>query len=72
MKKPKYNRIKAVLAENGVANKELAEKLGVAEGTVSTWCRNVKQPGLETLFQIAKYLKVEPAELLTTLKNSGV
>ena len=72
MTKPKYNRIKAALAEKSVSNRTLAEHLGVNEGTVSTWCRNVKQPGLETLFQIAKYLKVEPAELLTTLKNSGV
>lgn len=54
-----------------MSNKELAEKLGVTEGTVSTWARNFKQPRVETLFEIAKYLKVEPSELLNTLKSSS-
>ncbi|SFE67594.1 DNA-binding transcriptional regulator, XRE family [Chitinophaga sp. CF118] len=69
MNKPKYNRIKAVLAEKGVSNKELAEDLGVTEGTVSTWCRNFKQPKIETLFEIAKHLNVEAIDLLSSMKN---
>jgi putative transcriptional regulator len=52
-----YNRIKAVLAEKGISNKQLAEEIGVTEGTVSTWRRNVKQPKTETLFVTAKYLR---------------
>lgn len=71
MNKPKFNRIKAVLAEKGMSNKELAEKLGVTEGTVSTWARNFKQPRVETLFDIAKCLKVEPGDLLSTIKGAG-
>lgn len=69
MNKPKLNRIKSVLAETGVSNKELAEGIGVTEGTVSTWCRNFKQPKIETLFEIAKYLKVEATDLITRMKN---
>jgi putative transcriptional regulator len=68
MDKPKYNRIKAVLAEKGVSNKELAENLGVTEGTVSTWCRNFKQPKIETLFEIGKQLKVEASDLINRMK----
>ncbi|HCL04969.1 MAG TPA: XRE family transcriptional regulator [Chitinophagaceae bacterium] len=60
----KYNRIKAVLAEKGVSNKELAAKLNVTEGTVSNWCRNIKQPKIETLFEIAKVLNVDVRLLL--------
>lgn len=63
----KLNRIKAVLAEKGVSNKELADMLGVTEGTVSTWCRNIKQPRMENLFEIAKALEIEPATLINTL-----
>jgi len=70
-KPPKFNRIKAVLAEKGVSNKKLAEMIGVSEGTVSTWTRNYKQPRVENLFEIAKVLKVEPAVLLNTLSASG-
>lgn len=69
MDKPKYNRIKAALAEKGISNKELAENINVTEGTVSTWCRNFKQPKIETLFEIAKYLKIEAAELLCSMRN---
>lgn len=70
MKNPKYNRIKAVLAEKGVANKRLAEAIGVTEGTVSTWCRNIKQPKIETLFEAAKHLKVEPSELINSMEKA--
>lgn len=66
MSDTKYNRIKAVLAERGVSNRELAEKLGVTEGAVSTWCRNFKQPKIETLFEIAKVLKVDVRLLLVS------
>lgn len=67
MNKPKYNRIKAVLAEKGISNRELAENLNVTEGTVSTWCRNFKQPKIETLFEIARYLQVEASDLINKM-----
>lgn len=70
-KAPKLNRIKAVLAEKGVSNKELADAVDVTIGTVSSWCRNVKQPRVEKLFEIAKVLEVEPATLLNSLAASG-
>jgi transcriptional regulator with XRE-family HTH domain len=64
MKKGHYNRIKAVLAEKGVTNKELAEALGIAPQTVSRWCTNDMQPSIEKLYSISKYLKVDVREFL--------
>ena len=59
------NRIKVVLVEKKKTNKWLAEQLGKDPATVSKWCTNTTQPGLETLYQIAKYLDVPVSELLT-------
>ena len=60
----KYNRIKRVLKQKKRTGKWLAAQLGKNEVTVSRWCRNVQQPSLETLFEVAELLEVPPAELL--------
>ena len=60
----KLNRIKAVLAETGHTGKWLAEQLGKDPVTVSKWCTNTSQPDLNTLFQVAKMLKVQVNQLL--------
>lgn len=59
-----FNRIKAVLAEKGKNNLWLAESLAVSNVTVSRWCTNEMQPKVETLFEIARALKVDTRELL--------
>lgn len=64
MAKRKYNRIKAILAEQGKSNKELAALLDMSERTVSRWSTNGRQPSVEMLYEIAKMLKVEVRELL--------
>ena len=64
MAKKKYNRIKAILAEQGRSNKELAALLDLSERTVSRWSTNGRQPSVEMLYEIAKVLKVEVRELL--------
>lgn len=66
---PNYNRIKAVLAEKKKTNLELAKHLNVYPQTVSKWCTNVKQPSIERLFEIAKFLEVEASELISPMKN---
>lgn len=60
------NRLKVVLAEQQKTNKWLAEKLGKDMTTVSKWCTNKSQPGLETLIEISNALNVEVSELLRT------
>jgi putative transcriptional regulator len=64
-----YNRIKAVLAEKGITNRELAAELDKTEATVSRWCTNDIQPSVETLFQIAQILQVDVRELLVSTKK---
>lgn len=61
------NRLKVVLAEQKKTNKWLAEQLGKDVTTVSKWCTNRAQPGLETLYEIADCLGIEVNELL--IKN---
>lgn len=56
--------MKVVLAEQQKTNKWLAEKLGKDVTTVSKWCTNKSQPGLETLIEISNALNVEVSKLL--------
>lgn len=63
------NRIKVVLAEKNRTNKWLAEQLGRDPATVSKWCTNTSQPGVETLIEIARVLEVEVGDLLRTPKT---
>ena len=62
------NRIKVVLVERKRTNKWLAQQLGKDPATVSKWCPNTSQPGLETLLQIAEVLDVDIKELLNSSK----
>lgn len=63
MEKRNINRIKVVLAEKEKTNKWLANELGKDPATVSKWCTNSAQPGVETMVRIAKLLEVEIGEL---------
>ena len=51
------NRLKVVLAEKKITNRQLAEKLGKDEATISKWCTNNLQPNLEMLIKIIKSSK---------------
>ncbi|UZD22301.1 helix-turn-helix transcriptional regulator [Algoriphagus halophytocola] len=64
MKRENYNRIKAVLAEEGKKNIDLAKNLGVKDTTVSRWVTNDSQPSIERLFEIADFLEVDVRTLL--------
>ncbi len=68
MKKGHYNRIKAVLAELDKSQKELAKGVGVSLVTASRWCTNSRQPSIEHLYEIAKYLDVDARDLLVSSK----
>ena len=60
------NRLKVVLAERKRTGKWLSEQLGKDPATVSKWCTNSSQPGLETLIHIAKCLEVDVKNLLNS------
>ena len=74
MENKTLNRIKVMLAERMVSNKELAEMLGKDPATISKWVTNTSQPTLESLIEIAKALKCDIGDLVrmddsTILKN---
>lgn len=64
-----FNRIKAVLAENGKTNNWLAEKTGRNKTTISKWCTNQMQPTVESLFDVADVLEVDVRKLLVSTKE---
>ena len=68
-KEKDINRIKVVLVEKKRTNKWLAEQLGKDPATVSKWCTNTSQPGLETLLEIARVLDVDIKELLNSTRD---
>lgn len=60
----RINRIAEVLEEKGMKNNDLVVHLKVKKETVSRWVNNKQQPTLNTLNDIAKFLKVDIRELL--------
>lgn len=67
--KTDINRIKVVLVEQKRTAKWLAEQLHKDPTTVSKWCTNTIQPGLETLLQIANLLDVDVRTLIIPTKE---
>ena len=66
-----YNRIKVVLVKKKHTSKWLAVQKGKGQSTVSKWCTNTAQSGLEMLFQIAKCLGVEVKDLIREYVNNN-
>jgi putative transcriptional regulator len=60
----KLNKLKEVLQKQGKTQSWLSEKLDLDYETVNRYVNNRRQPTLDTLFEIAKLLKVSPTELL--------
>ncbi|MEG0692301.1 MAG: helix-turn-helix transcriptional regulator [Oscillospiraceae bacterium] len=58
------NRIKEVLDEKGIRQTWLADKLGKSFSVVNAYVCNRRQPSLETLFEIAKILQINPKDLI--------
>ena len=63
------NRIKLALAEPKRTGKWLAEQLRKDPATVSKWCTNSAQPGLETLLEIAQVLECDIKDLLNSTQE---
>ena len=68
-KRKRHKPHQVVLVEKKRTNKWLAEQLGKDPATVSKWCTNTSQPGLETLLEIARVLDVDIKELLNSTRN---
>jgi putative transcriptional regulator len=66
--KLKINRLKIVLAEKEISQKEFAKILSFNPNTISRICNNEQQPTLKTLYKMAKALDVDIRELLISTK----
>ena len=56
------NRIKDILEQKGIIQIGLAEQAGKNYNKVNANAQNTRQPGIETLFEIAKFLNVKVTE----------
>jgi transcriptional regulator with XRE-family HTH domain len=63
-KQQSLNRIKDELKKQGKTQAWLAGVLDVEYQTISRYANNRRQPSIETLYRIAKALKVSPKDLL--------
>jgi transcriptional regulator with XRE-family HTH domain len=57
--KEKINRLKIVLAEHEIAQKDFADMLGVTPHTISRICNNDTQPSLKLIKQMALILEID-------------
>lgn len=62
-------RIKELRIENGITQKELADKLQTTNSSVCDWERGRSQPDLKTLTEIAKLFDVSTDYLLGLSDN---
>ena len=63
-KKNCQNRIRVVLADKQITNRWLAERMDVADMTVSRWKTNKIQPSIAQFVEIARLLQVDIKDLL--------
>jgi transcriptional regulator with XRE-family HTH domain len=66
MERKRINRLKVVLAEKGMTNKQLAGILDKDPAVISKWVTNVAQPNVEMFIQLSKILEVSVDDLLWT------
>lgn len=69
MKRKRINRLKVVLAEKGMTNKQLSEILDKDPTVISKWVTNTAQPNVEMFIQLAKVLDVSVDDLLWTKED---
>jgi len=67
--KVKINRLKVVLAERDMSQKDFAKLLATNVNTISRICKNEQQPTLYTLRNMALALDVDIRELLVPTKE---
>ena len=66
MERKKINRLKVVLAEKGMTNKQLAEILDKDPAVISKWVTNIAQPNVEMFILLVKIFGVKMDDLLRT------
>ena len=69
MERKRINRLRVVLAEKGVTNKQLSEIHDKDPAVISKWVTNVAQPNVEMFIRLAQILGVSVDDLLWTEKE---
>lgn len=67
--KIRINRIKSVLADKDISQKDLAKKVKRTPTTITRICNNDSQPTLKLLREIAIALNIDIRELLVPTKE---
>ncbi|WP_062062527.1 helix-turn-helix domain-containing protein [Aquimarina longa] len=65
------NRIKEILKEKGITQTWLADKTNKSYTTINEYARNVRQPSVEDLYEIADILQVQATDLLVNKKTKN-
>jgi len=60
------DRLKAAITAAGVSQRELAERVGVRQATVSSWCTGRTLPDLDDAYRTALALGVHLEDLCPT------
>lgn len=63
------DRIKELLEQNDMTQRELAEDLGFTPAALGNYIRNVREPDYNTLIKIAEYFQVSVDTLLNHSYN---
>ncbi|MUP39595.1 helix-turn-helix domain-containing protein [Labilibaculum sp. 44] len=58
------NQIKEILKDKGISQTWLAKQTGKSYTTINEYARNVRQPSIEDLYQIAEILQISAKDLL--------
>lgn len=64
-----YRFLKYYIGLNELTQKELADRLGVKESTVSMWCAGKRIPPMKRITEIAEILNVTTSDLLGDNSN---
>ena len=63
-------RLKEVIKEKNITGKELAEKIGLTETSISRIVKGTQYPKFETLINISEVLNVDVRDLIKPTKES--
>lgn len=64
-------RLKEVLKEKGITGKDLAERIGLTETSLSRIIKGDQQPRFDMLLQVAEILDVDVKDLFNSTKESA-
>lgn len=59
------NRLKIIMLQKGLTDKDVAELTGYSKSTIAYWRNNLKQPSYGAILYLSEVLKVPKEELIT-------